>query len=117
MSVIRKTLTGALAAATLTAGIIAASAPAEAQWRRGHHRGGWGAPVAAGVIGGLALGALAAQAAQPRYYYAPGYTTYPAYGYGAYHYPAYTRTCWRQRQPAYDRWGNFVGYRSVRVCN
>lgn len=109
MSKFQKTLAGALAALTLGAGIIAASTPAEAQWRRGYHRGGWGAPVAAGVIGGLALGAIAAQAA-PRYHY-------PAYGYGYRPvYPAYAYGCFRERRPAYDRWGNFAGYRLVRVC-
>ncbi|WP_091676212.1 hypothetical protein [Methylocapsa palsarum] len=79
-------------------------------WRGGRWYGGggynWGAPVAAGVIGGLALGALAAGAANP-YGYAPGY----GYGYA----PAYGG-CSLQNQPAYDGWGNFVGYRQVRVC-
>ena len=70
-------------------------------WRGGRWYGGgygWGAPVAAGVIGGLALGALAGS----------------AYPYGAYA-PAYGG-CYLQNQPAYDAWGNFVGYQPVRVC-
>jgi hypothetical protein len=68
----------------------------------GHHRhGGWGAPVAAGILGGLALGAAAA-ASQPYYGYGGGY---------------YARSCYPADQPVVDDWGNVVGYRRVRVCN
>ena len=113
MSAYRKLITGALAAATIAGGVLAASAPAEAQWRgRGAHHyrgGGWGGPgIAAGVVGGLALGAIAA----PRYYghgYGAGYGYAPAYAASPYH-------CYNQRRPAYDPWGNFAGYRLVRVC-
>src|ERR1700730_1154250 len=75
-SKLRKAAIGALAALTLGAGITATATPSAAQgWRGGRwhagywHRGygwhggyGWGGPVAAGVIGGLALGALAGSA-------------------------------------------------------
>jgi hypothetical protein len=57
---------------------------------------GWGAPVAAGVISGLAAGALAGTA----YAYGTGY-----YG-----------RCYVQNRPTYDDWGNFVGYVHVQVC-
>jgi hypothetical protein len=55
----------------------------DAQWRgrwggRGW-RGGWGGAVAAGVIGGLALGAIASA---PYAYYGYG----PSYGYAPYGY-------------------------------
>ncbi len=56
---------------------------------------GWAGPAAVGVIGGLAAGALIANA------YAPP-VAYPA--------------CVLERQPLYDRFGGFVGYRRVRVC-
>lgn len=99
MTILRKTATAGIAALAL-AGALAVS-PAEAAWRG--HRGG-GFPVG-GIIGGLALGALAAGAANS--YYAPG----PRYGaYGGY------GGCAIERQPAYDRWGRFAGYRRVRVC-
>lgn len=62
------------------------------------YRGGWGAPVAAGLIGGLALGAAAA-------------ASHPYYG------GYYSRACYPADQPVYDDWGNFLGYRRVRVCN
>lgn len=81
------TLALALPAATFV------TAPAAAQ---GWHGGGWGGPAAAGLIGGLAVGALAASA-------------YP-YGYGGY------GGCYVQNQPAYDGYGFFLGYRPVRVC-
>ncbi|UDL95064.1 MULTISPECIES: hypothetical protein [Lichenihabitans] len=105
MSALKKTLLAGLAALTLTAGVATSSAPASA-WYRG---GGWGAPVAAGVIGGLAAGAIIGSAARP---YGYGY----GYGYPAYAEPAY-EPCYRSRRPVYDEYGNFAGYRPVRVCN
>ncbi|MGU3468450.1 hypothetical protein ACLBXO_26720 [Methylobacterium sp. C33D] len=79
-------------------------------------RAGDGGAIAAGIIGGLALGGLAAAAAsQPRY--AP----YPAYGYGYGYGYGYRRVyyaprdCWIQRRRARDDFGN-VYYRRVRVC-
>ena len=56
--------------------------------------------VAAGLIGGLALGAIAANAARPAYYY-----------------PATTvaTSCWIERRRAFDRFGRRVITR-VQVC-
>jgi hypothetical protein len=51
----KTTLTAALAALTLGGAVLATSAPAEAGWGRR----GYGGAIAAGVIGGLALGAIA----------------------------------------------------------
>ncbi|WP_406853660.1 hypothetical protein ABEG18_13945 [Alsobacter sp. KACC 23698] len=80
-------------------------------YRGGYWRGGgWGAPVAAGLVGGLALGALAA----PAYGYGYGY---PGYGYG--YAPAYVGgygTCYIERQRVYDAWGRMF-IRRVRVCD
>ena len=53
---------------------------------------GWGGPVAAGVIGGLALGALAGS----------------AYAYG----PAYYGGCYWQNRPVYDSLGQFCRLRA-----
>jgi hypothetical protein len=102
----RKGAIAALAALTLGLSITSVSTPAEARWRGGYYRGGWGwgGPVAAGVIGGLALGGLAAAATYPGY---PGYYPYGPYAAGG---------CYPQRQPAYDGWGRFIGYRVVRIC-
>jgi hypothetical protein len=67
--------TGAVAAALI--GAIAMSAtPSEARCR------GCGA-AAAGFVGGLAVGAIAANSYNNRYYYGPGY------GYGYYSEPGY----------------------------
>lgn len=101
----RKGAIAALAALTLGLSVTAGSTPAEARWgwRGGYWGWGWGGPVAAGVLGGLAVGSLAAASAYPYYYpYGPG--PYPAPG------------CYPQRQPAYDGAGRFIGYRVVRVC-
>jgi hypothetical protein len=93
----RKVLTGTLAALTLGGAITATATPAAA-WCNAWGCGGGGVDagaVAAGAIGGLALGAIAAGAAasQPQ--------------------PVY-QTC-LTRQAVYDPYGNFAGYRRVRV--
>ncbi|MFM9975545.1 MAG: hypothetical protein ACKVON_13350 [Beijerinckiaceae bacterium] len=89
---VKKSVIGALALAVVSTGFTAVSATsADAQWRpraaygygggyRGH-RGNRGAAVAAGIIGGLAAGALIAGASRPAY-------AQPSYGYA---------------QPVYDR--------------
>ncbi len=73
-SVTRKSLTAAAAALAMGAVLSATATPAAAGggW---HHKYGWG--IAAGVAGGLALGALASQ---PRYYGGPRYYAEPVYG-------------------------------------
>ena len=86
----KKFVASTLAALTVAGTLLAAAAPAEAGWR---HRRGWhGGAVAAGVVGALALGAIAASAAQPVY------------------------ACSIERRPVYNRWGDVVGWRRVRVC-
>lgn len=61
MSIVKKSIATLVAAATLAGTLGAASTGAQA-------RGFYGVSVAAGVIGGLALGAIAAEAAvAPRY--------------------------------------------------
>jgi hypothetical protein len=101
----KKAAIGSLAALTLAVGVLAGPTPASA-WHYGYwypygRHGGyhdWGGAVAAGVLGGVALGALAGSA----YAYGPAF-----YSYGG---------CYWQNQPAYDGWGNFVGYQPVEVC-
>lgn len=146
------TLVGAVAMGGL---IVATAAPAEAQYRRGwggpgfagpgyagrgyagprYNRGYYGGyygrrnnaggAIAAGIIGGLALGALAASAT-PSYGYAPGYYAPPPQRY--YARPAYRPAYagwdayddgWGQcrivRRRVVDNWG-YVRVRPVRVC-
>ena len=62
----RKIITAGLAALTLAGGLGAASANAQ-EWRGGHHHGGSGAAVAAGIAG-LAIGAAIASSSHDRYY-------------------------------------------------
>jgi hypothetical protein len=85
--------TGVIAAALIGA-IAMTATPSEARWRHG-------GAAAAGFVGGLAVGAIAANAYNNNYYgpgygygYAPGYAYYggPAYAYDGYAYdtgPAY----------------------------
>ena len=102
MNNLKRLTTCALAASALAVASIGASAPSQARDR--------GGAIAAGVIGGLALGAIAGSAAgaAPAY----GYDN----GYGAYAPPAYGGDCYMTRQATYDPYGNFAGYRRVRVC-
>ena len=97
--VLAVTLTGSIATSSQAMPLpvtsvqeIAGSAPTEqVQWWRGRGWGGYGwgwrrpyyggGALAAGLIGGLALGTLAASAGS---YYGYGYPSYYGYGYGYY---------------------------------
>lgn len=94
---LRKTIAGGLAAVAMAGTLAVSTTSAEARWRRGPG-------VAAGIVGGLALGALAAGAYSNRGYYGGPYAAYGGYG------------CYTERQPVYDQWGRFRGYQAVRVC-
>ncbi len=89
---VRKSMIGAIAAVSLAA-TFASTAPASAQYYRGGGWG-WGAPVAAGVVGGAMLGAAIAGSNRP----------------------AYAGDCWIERRMVYDVDGNPIGRRRVRVC-
>jgi hypothetical protein len=104
-SVSGKTLTALAAATTIAVAAVATPTDAEAHWRG---RGGGGA-VAAGIIGGLALGAIASQAYRPYYggYYGGPYYAAPAPVY-------YGPPCYWQRQRFWDGYGWRV--QRVRVC-
>ena len=98
MPKLTKTLTALAAAATIGLAAVATPQPAEARN---------GGAIAAGIIGGLAVGAIIGAAATgPHYGYAPGYyAAGPAYGYGG---------CYWTRQRVWDGWG--WRSRPVRVC-
>jgi hypothetical protein len=85
----RKTLVATLAAATLAGAVATTSTEASAH---GFHHWGWGFGAAAVATG------LAIAASQPHYY---------DDGYG----------CYVARQAVTDDYGNFIGYRRVRVCD
>ena len=103
-----KTLTGVALAGVLAVGAVTTTTQqAEAHWRGG-------GAVAAGVVGGLAAGAIIGGAlAYPRYGY--GYYGAPAYyGYGPAYYGGpvyYGRRCWTRRVV-----GPGGGVRRVRTC-
>jgi hypothetical protein len=103
MSRTLRTLALATAASAILSGVAAPEA--DAQWRR--NRGAVAAGVAAGVIGGVALGALAARQGPYGYYGGPVYgePVYggPVYGYG----PGYEEEAVIVERPAY-------GYRNPR---
>ncbi len=121
MNATRKIFTGAIAALALTATFAATVTPAEAGQRHRHRGGGNGGAIAAGIIGGLALGALAAGAAHasPSYgaprYYSHSYSRPVTYASPVYVGQTYD-VCYRKQRPAFNRWGDFIGYRIVTVC-
>lgn len=97
----KKTLTALAAAATIAVAVVAAPTTADAR----HFR--HGGAVAAGVIGGLAAGALFSGAFASPYYYGYG----PAYAYE----PVYAGpACSLRRQWTCGPYG--CGWRRVRVC-
>ncbi len=99
MTKITKTLTALAAAATIAVVGLATPQPAEA------HDGG---AVAAGIIGGLAAGAIIGSAAASGPYYSPGYYYDPG--------PVYYRPhCYWTPQRVWDGYGWYV--RRVRVCD
>jgi hypothetical protein len=91
-----KTLTAIAVAGVVAIGaVVATPQPAEARH---------GGAVAAGVIGGLAAGAIIGSA-----------FARPYYGYGYYGGPVYYGPrCWWQRQRVHGPYG--WGWRRVRVC-
>jgi len=91
-AIARKFAFAAVAAAAIGATLALSAAPAEA-------RGGRNAAIFGGLAAGIIGGTIIAGGAH------------------AYHAPAYYGHCWRESRPTYDRWGNFRGYRKIRVCN
>ena len=99
-SLTRKLMIGGLAAATVAGSLAVSTASADAGWRghrwHGHHHRHGGAWIAPAIVGGLALGALAA----PYAYGGPVY---------------YGERCWIERRHAINRWGQPV-VRRIQVC-
>ena len=124
----RKIVAAGLTAVTLAGAFVGSSAPAQAGYYGwgGRHHGGYyshryhrrhnGGAIAAGLIGGLALGAIAASAARPAYGY--GYHARPVhYGYPAYrpvHYGGYGG-CFVEKRKYVDEWGDVV-VRRRKIC-
>lgn len=132
MSKTKTLIASGLAALTLGTAVIASTSSAEARpygygngyrhagygyYGGGYRRGyGGGGALAAGLIGGLAVGALAAS--NSGYGYGGGYGYgYPAYGYApvTYGYPAYGGGCYVVRNRYVNPWGQVV-VRREQVC-
>jgi hypothetical protein len=88
----RNTLFAALAIASTIA--VSATPTQAANGQNAAFFGG----LAAGVVGGLAISAIAT----PR----PVYAT-----------PVYSGSCYIARRPVTNGWGDVIGYRNVRVCD
>jgi hypothetical protein len=67
--------------------------------------------VAAGVIGGLAVGAIIGSQTQRNYYSGPGYVGEPVY-----ERPEPYRECHIERQEVMDQYG-YVRLRRIQVCD
>jgi hypothetical protein len=106
----KKVLVALAAAATIAAGTLSAPTAADARC--------YGCGVGAGVIGGLAAGAIIGGAvanSYPRYAPAPGYVVYEGYG------AAYPVACpggyWARRPIAFDAYGNPIRWSRARfIC-
>lgn len=96
----RKILTAIAVAATLAVASIAAPQPAQARCV--------GCAVGAGVIGGLALGAIIGSAASGPHYYHRDYYYAPRRYY-------YRRHCWWEHDRYWNGWR--WHWRRVRVCD
>lgn len=137
MNTLRKTMTAAVAALAVSSGALATVDSAEAGQRYARHHSNSAGPVIAGVIGGLAIGALVASSSRRSRVYDQGYgynyAPAPVYGHGYGYGPApvygngYVQSrwghrdddrsqCFVQKQRIYDAWGNYAGKRRVNVC-
>jgi len=106
----QKAILAIATAATIAVGSLSAPTAADARC--------YGCGVGAGIIGGLAAGAIIGGAianSGPRYYGPePGYVVYE--GYGA-RYPADCDGGYWARKPLHDRYGNFIGWSRPRfIC-
>jgi hypothetical protein len=107
----KKLLVAILAAGSFAAAAVTAPAPAQAR-----NEGA----IAAGVVGGLAVGAIIGANSRPVYAYpayrpAPGYVVYESYG------VAYPVACpggyWARKPVAFDRAGRPVAWSRARfIC-
>lgn len=106
----KKALIAVAAAATVAAGTLTAPPPAQARC--------YGCAVGAGVIGGLAAGAIIGSAvanSYPRYAPAPGYVIYS--GYGAPYPVACPGGYWARKPIAFDAYGNPIRWSRPRfIC-
>jgi hypothetical protein len=101
-----KTLTTLAAVAALAVTAVAAPTPADARGR--------GGAIAAGVIGGLAAGAIIGGATRSYGYYDGGYAGGPYYAAGPGPYYAAGPDCRLRRERIWDGYGWRV--RRVQVC-
>jgi hypothetical protein len=111
----KKTLIALLAAVTVAGAVASSATEADAR----NHRSNSGA-VAAGVIGGIALGAIIGSTARPAYGYpaygpAPGYVVYQSYR--SPHPVACPGGYWARRVVAHARRGRPVAWSQPRfIC-
>ena len=92
--VAKKTLTAALAALSVSAALAMSAGSAEARWGRN-----------AAFFGGAAAGLVGAAIIANHAYAAPVYAA------------PVVSDCWNEKRPVYNRFGDFKGYRYIRVCN
>ena len=103
----KKALIALATVATLAAGMLSTTTPADARCR--------GCGVGLGILGAVIVGAAIANSYGPRYAPAPGYVVYDGYGVAA---PV---DCpgghWRRRPIAFDGYGNPIRWSRARfIC-
>lgn len=90
----KTTLTASIGALAIVASFAVSATPAAAGW---HGHRGVGAGLAVGLLGAAIVGGAIA-ASQPTY-------AAPVYG-----------GCELRRRPVYNRFGDVIGFRRIRVC-
>ena len=98
------------AAAGAALAVVSIAAPVPVHAAEGRNAAIFGGLAAGAVLGGALAGAGRAYGPPP----APIYRPYPIYEEDVYVAPP---RCFIDRQPMVNSWGDFVGYRRVRVCD
>ena len=109
MNTIKTFATATVTALSIAATLAVSTVAAEAKFGR---REAFIAGLAGTIIGG-AIAAGQARAAAEDGYRPASAEDGPGYGYRR----AGEGHCWTERQPRYNRWGEFRGFRYVRMCD
>ncbi len=100
----KKILAAVAAVAIVATSAVSMSTEASAQWR---HRGGGGAAVGLGILGGVIVGSVIASQYGRQYVVEPGYEPYPVYRVRG---PVGCPGGYWARRPLYDAYGNVRGW-------
>ena len=90
----KKTVAASIGALAIAASFAVTATPAAAGWHGHGHGFGYGGGLAVGLLGAAVIGGAIA-------------ASQPSYAYGG---------CELRRRPVYNRFGDVIGFRRIRVC-